>query len=136
MLILNTHEIFKNTELIRFFYINKIKFCKLKLNHSIIFQTWILRQQLSYSVVIDWYLFIVCWLPNLEQIWTGIKYFYYCIVHLFQAKCCVTNEADAELALQVSNALTQALLQYRMRNMPQSNVSIYYFYYFLNFRKC
>ena len=34
------------------------------------------------------------------------------------AKCCVTNEADAELALQVSNALTQALLQYRMRNMP------------------
>jgi len=35
----------------------------------------------------------------------------------------VTNEADAELALQVSNALTQALLQYRMRNMPQSAVS-------------
>ena len=34
------------------------------------------------------------------------------------AKCKVTNEADAELALQVSNALTQALLQYRMRNMP------------------
>lgn len=36
------------------------------------------------------------------------------------AKCCVTNEADAELALQVSNALTQAILQYRMKNMPES----------------
>lgn len=32
----------------------------------------------------------------------------------------MTNEADAELALQVSNALTQALLQYRMKNMPAS----------------
>lgn len=49
----------------------------------------------------------------------------YYYVHFCQAKCCVTNEADAELALQVSNALTQALLQYRMRNMPQSNVSIF-----------
>lgn len=36
------------------------------------------------------------------------------------AKCCVTNETDAELALQVSNALTQALLQYKMKNMPSS----------------
>lgn len=31
----------------------------------------------------------------------------------------VSNEEDASVALQVSNALTQALLQFRMNNLPQ-----------------
>ena len=70
-----------------------------------------------------------------ESYWTGISTLFkvrfstWLVFHtlfLSQAKCCVTNEADAELALQVSNALTQALLQYRMRNMP-ANVSVYDF---------
>ncbi|XP_068740918.1 uncharacterized protein [Montipora capricornis] len=33
----------------------------------------------------------------------------------------VSNEEDASVALQVSNALTQALLQFRMNNLPQVN---------------
>lgn len=31
----------------------------------------------------------------------------------------VSSEEDASMALQVSNALTQALLQFRMNNLPQ-----------------
>ncbi|EDO29763.1 predicted protein [Nematostella vectensis] len=33
----------------------------------------------------------------------------------------VSSEEDASVALQVSNVLTQALLQYRMQNLPSSN---------------
>ena len=31
----------------------------------------------------------------------------------------MSSEEDASVALQVSNALTQALLQFRMNNLPQ-----------------
>ena len=31
----------------------------------------------------------------------------------------MSSEEDASMALQVSNALTQALLQFRMNNLPQ-----------------
>ena len=36
----------------------------------------------------------------------------------FQGKL-VSSEEDASMALQVSNALTQALLQFRMNNLKQ-----------------
>jgi hypothetical protein len=31
----------------------------------------------------------------------------------------INTEEDAAMALQVSNALTQALLQYRLKNVPK-----------------
>jgi len=35
----------------------------------------------------------------------------------------VSSEEDASMALQVSNALTQALLQFRMNNLPQEGAA-------------
>lgn len=35
----------------------------------------------------------------------------------------VTSEEDASMALQVSNALTQALLQFRMNNLPKESLA-------------
>ena len=40
----------------------------------------------------------------------------------------MTSEEDASMALQVSNALTQALLQFRMNNLPKEvNISPFMF---------
>lgn len=37
----------------------------------------------------------------------------------FQSQTMIKTEEDAAMALQVSNALTQALLQYRLKNVPK-----------------
>ena len=39
----------------------------------------------------------------------------------------VTSEEDASMALHVSNALTQALLQFRMNNLPKEVITCLYY---------
>lgn len=41
------------------------------------------------------------------------------IILVFQSQTMIKTEEDAAMALQVSNALTQALLQYRLKNVPK-----------------
>ena len=61
-----------------------------------------------------------------EQINIGeqIKYFSMFLKSLLliiflQSQTLIKTEEDAAMALQVSNALTQALLQYRLKNVPK-----------------
>lgn len=37
-----------------------------------------------------------------------------------QAQCNIDTEADAEIALQISNSLTQALLEYRLNSLAKA----------------
>lgn len=55
----------------------------------------------------------------LSQFDLEAAFIHYYFWGFFQSQTMIKTEEDAAMALQVSNALTQALLQYRLKNVPK-----------------
>lgn len=60
-----------------------------------------------------------------QQILQSCNYIKWIVSPLFQTNNLISSEDDAAMALQVSKALTSALLKYRLKSVPSDKVSCF-----------